>query len=99
MFLIYILIAVIIYIGFYFLGTLICKKVKFLKENANNTSVIILSLILIPLVMIKDNEVLAYGIGFSLSPVIATIISHFLFRTFGKKNRKANNKRKINKKN
>ena len=86
---IFVVFALILYLGFYFLGKILCKKIDFLKKISTKNSVIILSIILIPLVMTTDNEVLAYGIGYSFSPLLATIICHFLFtKIFSKKARK-----------
>ena len=73
-----IIFAILLYLAFYYLGIFICKKNQFFNQQANKNIVIIFSLILIPLVMTTDNEVLAYGIGYSLSPIIATLICHFL---------------------
>ena len=85
MIIIYIVFAILLYISFYFLGKILCKKIKFLSKNSNKTSVIILSIILIPLGMAVDNEVLAYGIGFALAPFLGTTIIHFLVRAISKK--------------
>ena len=73
-----IIFGVILYLGFYYLGKFLCKKNNFLNKQANKNIAIIFSIILIPLVMTTDNEVLAYGIGYSLSPIIAVLICHFL---------------------
>ena len=84
-----IIIGIILYLAFYYLGIFICKKNNFLSRQANKNIAIIFSVILIPLVMTTDNEVLAYGIGYSLSPVIAALICHFLAtQIFNKKKSK-----------
>ena len=72
------ILGILLYLGFYYLGKFLCKKSSFFNQQANKNIAIIFSLILIPLVMTTDNEVLAYGIGYSLSPMIATLICHFL---------------------
>ena len=76
-----IIIALIFYLIFYYLGKFLCKKNYSLNKQANKNLAIILSIILIPLVMTVDNEVLAYGIGYSFSPILATVICHFLATT------------------
>tara|TARA_B100001093_G_C26543173_1_gene891213 strand:+ start:444 stop:800 length:357 start_codon:yes stop_codon:yes gene_type:complete len=81
--------GILIYVAFYFLGRTLCKKNNFLKKNANKSNAIILSVALIPIVMTVDREVLAYGFGYSLSPVIGAIITHFLVSSlFNKKKKK-----------
>ena len=70
--------ALLLYLAFYYLGIFLCKKNNFFNQQANKNIVIIFSIILIPLVMTVDNEVLAYGIGYSFSPIIATLVCHFL---------------------
>ena len=57
--------ALLLYLAFYYLGIFLCKKNNFFNQQANKNIAIILSVILIPLVMTADNEVLAYGIGYS----------------------------------
>tara|TARA_B100000767_G_C19335586_1_gene357520 strand:+ start:69 stop:425 length:357 start_codon:yes stop_codon:yes gene_type:complete len=88
MILVIIFFAILIYGAFYFLGRAICKKNNFLKKNANKSNSIILSVALIPIVMTVDREVLAYGFGYSLSPVIGAIITHFLVISLFKKKKK-----------
>ena len=84
-----IILAILLYGGFYFLGKILCKKNEFLKTNANRNNAIISSIILIPLVMTTDNEVLAYGIGYGLSPFLGTLIIHsIVINFFYKKNKK-----------
>ena len=78
-----------LYLGFYYLGKIACKKIDFLKKNINKNVIIILSIILIPLGMAADKEVLAYGIGFALSPLLGTLVAHLIaIKLFAKKAKK-----------
>ena len=78
-----------LYLGFYYLGKIACKKIDYLKKNINKNVIIILSIILIPLGMAADKEVLAYGIGFALSPLLGTLVAHLLaIKLFAKKAKK-----------
>ena len=87
-----IIFGIILYLAFYYFGIFLCKKNSFFNKQANKNIAIIFSIILIPLVMTVDNEVLAYGIGYSLSPIIAAIVCHFLVsQVFNKKKKKKEN--------
>tara|TARA_B110000211_G_C13543372_1_gene320390 strand:+ start:44 stop:424 length:381 start_codon:yes stop_codon:yes gene_type:complete len=84
----FIFFAILLYGVFYYIGKALCKKVTLFKVNANKNNAIISSIILIPAVMSLDNEVLAYGIGYGFSPVIGTILIHFLVTKFLTKNKR-----------
>tara|TARA_B100001057_G_C22250753_1_gene719369 strand:- start:179 stop:541 length:363 start_codon:yes stop_codon:yes gene_type:complete len=81
-YLIGILFGILLYLVFYYLGRFLCNKINSINKQANKNIAIILSVILIPLVMTTDQEVLAYGIGYGISPFLATVISHFLSSKF-----------------
>ena len=73
-----IIFVIALYFGFYYLGKIVCKKNNYLKKNINKNAVIILSILLIPLGMAADKEVLSYGIGVAIAPFLGTLVSHFL---------------------
>ena len=69
----------------YFIGLYICKKVEFLKIHINKFSIIVASLILVPLIMVYKNPSLSYAIGWSIvGPFLITIIIHSLYLTWKK---------------
>ena len=87
--LITIIFAIALYFGFYYLGKILCKKNNFLKKNINKNAIIILSILLIPLGMAADKEVLSYGIGVAIAPFLGTLVSHFLAnKVFSNKNKR-----------
>tara|TARA_X000000950_G_C13324018_1_gene421815 strand:- start:87 stop:449 length:363 start_codon:yes stop_codon:yes gene_type:complete len=92
-----IILGIILYLAFYYLGIFLCKKNDFLNKQASKNITIIFSVILIPLVMTTDNEVLAYGIGYGLSPILGTLICHFLASKVFNQKKSKNNKIFFNK--
>ena len=65
--LIIIIFVLALYLGFYYLGKILCKKNKYLKKNINKNIIIILSILLIPLSMAADKEELSYDLDFDYS--------------------------------
>ena len=63
--------------GAYFLGLYICKKFRKLKNNVNLVSIIIASLIAVPMVMQIKTKPITYAIGYSIvAPfLITTLVS------------------------
>ena len=87
--LIIIIFVLAVYSGFYYLGKILCKKNNYLKKIINKNIIIILSILLIPLSMAADKEVLSYGIGVAIAPFLGTLVSHFLSnKLFSKKIKK-----------
>ena len=67
----------------YFIGLYICKKLEFLKKHINKFSIIVSSLILVPLIMVYRNPSLFYAIGWSIvGPFLITIIVHSIYRAW-----------------
>ena len=87
--LIIIILFLALHFGFYYLGKIVCKKNNYLKKNINKNIIIILSILLIPLSMAADKEVLAYGVGVAIAPFLGTLVTHFLAnKLFSKKIKK-----------
>ena len=64
----------------YFIGLYVCKKVEILKKNINKFSIIVASLILVPLIMVYRNPSLFYAIGWSIAgPFLITVIVHSIY--------------------
>ena len=75
--------------GAYFLGLYICKKSKKLKSNINLVTIVIASLIAVPLVMQIKVRPITYAVGYSIvAPFLITIIVHLIYAGFKKKRNK-----------
>ncbi len=80
----------------YFIGLYICKKVEILKRHINKFSIIVASLILVPLIMVYKNPSLIYAIGWSIvGPFLITVIVHPIYLAW--KNKYSSTKRGKNK--
>jgi len=67
----------------YFIGLYICKKVEILKRRINKFSIIVASLILVPLIMEYKNPSLIYAIGWSIvGPFLITVIVHSIYQAW-----------------
>ena len=67
----------------YFIGLYICKKVEILKRHINKFSIIVASLILVPLIMVYKNPSLIYAIGWSIvGPFLITAIVHSIYQAW-----------------
>ena len=76
----------------YFIGLYICKKVEILKRHINKFSIIVASLILVPLIMVYKNPSLIYAIGWSIvGPFLITVIVHSIYLAW--KNKYSSTKR------
>tara|TARA_A100001011_G_scaffold102622_1_gene108320 strand:- start:1669 stop:2013 length:345 start_codon:yes stop_codon:yes gene_type:complete len=76
--------------GAYFLGLYICKKFRKLKNNVNLVSIIIASLIAVPMVMQIKTKPITYAIGYSIvAPFLITTLVHLIYAGFKKKRNKS----------
>ena len=72
------------------------KKAEILKKHINKFSIIIASLILVPLIMVYRNPFLFYAIGWSIvGPFLITVIVHSIYLAW--KNQYSSTKRAKNK--
>ena len=75
-----ILFVLALWLGVYSLGNYICKKNQYLRKNINKQSIIIISLVLLPIVMAITKEGFFYGLGWALvGPFLANTLIHWLF--------------------
>ena len=74
------IVLIAVWFGCYALGVYICEKNKYLKKNINKTSVIFISLILLPIVMALTKEGFFFGIGAAfVGPFLLATLIHRLY--------------------
>ena len=77
---IFLIVLIAIWFGCYALGVYICEKNKYLKKNINKTSIILISLILLPIIMAITKEGLAFGLGWAfVGPFALATLIHWIY--------------------
>ena len=78
--LIFLIIIAALWFGFYALGNYICTNSKYFKNSINKKSIIIISLIYIPIVMTALKEDIFFALGFVvLGPFLGSTFMHWLY--------------------
>jgi len=83
----FVAILLVFWFGSYAIGNYICQKNVYLRKNINKNSIIILSLILFPIVMVITKEGFFFGIGFVLAPFLLANLIHWLYPKIIKNNK------------
>ena len=76
---IFLAILIVIWFGTYVIGNYVCQRNIYLRKNTNKNSIIIISLILFPIVIVVAKEGFYFAFGFILAPFLLANLIHWLY--------------------